>query len=69
MLKIEKGVQPVVEVPKDFPETILEIPHEVIKGESVVTCRLDLHDPLKQVGQKAGCSGCGTIFDVVLAKA
>jgi hypothetical protein len=68
MLRIEKDVKPVVEVPRDYPEPILEVPHEVVKGENVVTCRLDIREPLKQVDQNVGCAGCGTIFGVVLAK-
>lgn len=58
----------VIEVPKDYDQPILEFPHTVQKGESIVTCRLDLVEPLKQVGQKAGCPGCGNAFPVVLAK-
>jgi len=65
MIEVKAGVEPVVEVPKEYPEPIYEVPHQVVKGESVVTCRLDLRDPLKQIGQKAGCPGCGTIFSVV----
>lgn len=68
MLRIEKDVKPVVEVPRDYPEMILEVPHEVVKGENVVTCRLDIREPLKQVDQNVGCNGCGTVFGVVLAK-
>lgn len=63
-----KKEENVVIVPRDYPDSILEHAHQVVKGENVVTCRLDLREPRKQIGQKAACPGCGTIFDVVEEK-
>jgi hypothetical protein len=58
----------VIEVPKDYADAVLEFPHTVQKGEAIVTCRVDVHEPLKKIGQKVPCSGCGSLFDVVAAQ-
>jgi len=58
----------VIEVPKGYTDPILEHAHQAVKGENVVSCRLDLREPQKQIGQKAACGGCGTVFSVVEAK-
>lgn len=63
------GSENVIEMPKGYEEVILEHAHQVVKGENVVTCRLDIREPQKQVGQKVGCPGCGTIFSLVEAAA
>lgn len=63
----EKKDENVIEMPKDYPESILEHAHQAVKGENVVTCRLDILEPQKKVGQDVGCPGCGQVFRLVLA--
>ena len=58
----------IIEVPKNYSDPVLEFPHTVQKGEAIVTCRVDVHEPLKKIGEKVYCSGCGYHFDVVAAK-
>lgn len=65
----EKTDEKTIEVDKDYAEPILSHNHTVQKGESIVTCRIDIQEPVKKIGQKAPCPGCGMVFDVVEAKA
>lgn len=65
MAETEKKEENVVTVPKGYDDAILEHAHQAVKGENVVTCRLDILEPHKRVGQHVACPGCGTVFSVV----
>lgn len=53
-------------VPKGYDDPMLEHPHFAQKGENVVSCRLDVKDPVKKIGKQVLCVGCGQMFDVKL---
>lgn len=68
-VKEVKGNNNEIEMPKDYAESILEHAHQVVVGENVKTCRLDIREPQKKIGTKVACDGCGTLFSLVEAKA
>lgn len=54
-----------IEIPKGYEDSIFQYAHQAVKGENVVTCRLDIVEPLKKLNTKIGCEGCGTVFTLV----
>jgi hypothetical protein len=69
MADTEKKDETVIEIPKGYEDAIFQYAHQAVKGENVVTCRLDIREPLKKLDTKVACEGCGGVFTLVESKA
>lgn len=58
----EKQDDKTIVMPKGYEDGLLEHAHQVVRGENVVTCRLDIREPQKKVGTDVVCPNCTTVF-------
>lgn len=64
----QKTDENTIVLPLRYTEPIFEHPHQVQKGEAIVTCKIVIHDPVKKVGEKVRCDGCGHTFSIEIEK-
>jgi hypothetical protein len=65
MADMTKHDDKTITMPKGYEDGILEHAHQVVRGENVVTCRLDIREPQKQIGKDVVCPHCTTVFHLI----